>query len=196
MAKAGRRARARAVRAATRRRLDWQGDWSPLNLCVCARTGAVDAVRLLIAAGASVNLKTSTHAHTPLASALSWFGGEGHEPRQCLDIIIELLRAGASLDSCHGNLSAESCLLRSVRRRPWVADGDVFCEIEDLFREIRIVGPQALRDFIMAPILEILTLRGLASRGKIRSTDPKLNSLVALPNEVLCHVLGYWRVTN
>ena len=177
-------------------RLDWQDDWSPLHLCVCARTGAVDAVRLLLAAGASTNLKASKYAMTPLASALSWFGGEGHEPRQCLDIVVELLRAGASLDSCHGNLSAESCLLRSVRRRPWVADGDVFCEIEDLFREIRIVGPQALRDFVMAPILEILTLRGLAGRGKIRSTDPKLNSLVALPNEVLCHVLGYWRVTN
>ena len=36
---------------------------------------------------------------------------------------------------------------------------------------------------------------GLAHRDYITSTDPKLNSLVALPNEVLCHVLGYWEPT-
>ena len=40
---------------------------------------------------------------------------------------------------------------------------------------------------------KILTLRGLAHRDYITSADPKLNSLVALPNEVLCHVLGYWK---
>ena len=42
---------------------------------------------------------------------------------------------------------------------------------------------------------DILTLRGLAHRDYITSTDPKLKSLVALPNEVLCHVLGYWEDT-
>ena len=42
---------------------------------------------------------------------------------------------------------------------------------------------------------EILTLRGLANRGYVTSTDPKLNSLVALPNELVCHVLGYWEPT-
>ena len=44
----------------------------------------------------------------------------------------------------------------------------------------------------MAPRLEVLTLRGLANRGKIRSTDPALNNLVALPNELICQVLAYW----
>ena len=29
-------------------------------------------------------------------------------------------------------------------------------------------------------------------RGKIRSTDPALNNLVALPNELICQVLAYW----
>ena len=36
---------------------------------------------------------------------------------------------------------------------------------------------------------------GLANRDYVTSTDPKLNSLVALPNEVLCHVLVYWKAT-
>ena len=47
------------------------------------------------------------------------------------------------------------------------------------------------RAFVMAPRLEILTLRGLANRGKIRSPDPTLNNLVALPNELICQVLAY-----
>ena len=33
---------------------------------------------------------------------------------------------------------------------------------------------------------------GLANRGKIRSADPALNNLVALPNELICQVLAYW----
>jgi hypothetical protein len=37
-----------------------------------------------------------------------------------------------------------------------------------------------------------LTLRGLANRGKIRSADPALNNLVALPNELICQVLAFW----
>ena len=61
------------------------------------------------------------------------------------------------------------------------------------------------RDYIMRPRLEILTLRGLVNRAKLRATsrrslrrsrnisssDPALNNLVALPNE-LCKVLAYW----
>ena len=48
------------------------------------------------------------------------------------------------------------------------------------------------RAYIMAPRLEVLTLRGLANRGKIRSTDPALNNLVTLPNELICQVLAFW----
>ena len=48
------------------------------------------------------------------------------------------------------------------------------------------------RAYIMAPRLEVLTLRGLANRGKIRSADPALNNLVALPNELICQVLAFW----
>ena len=55
------------------------------------------------------------------------------------------------------------------------------------------------REYIMRPRLEILTLRGLVNRAKLRrsrnninSSDPALNNLVALPNELLCKVLAYW----
>ena len=60
---------------------------------------------------------------------------------------------------------------------------------------VRINGVRAYGSwhaFVMRPRLEVLTLRGLANRGKIRSTDPALNNLVALPNELICQVLAFW----
>ena len=48
------------------------------------------------------------------------------------------------------------------------------------------------RAYIMAPRLEVLALRGLANRGKIRSADPAMNNLAALPNELICQVLAFW----
>ena len=53
----------------------------------------------------------------------------------------------------------------------------------------------SFKRFAMDPHYDMLTLRGLANKKYVTSTDPKLNSLVALPNEVLCHVLGYWKET-
>ena len=53
----------------------------------------------------------------------------------------------------------------------------------------------SFKQFAIEPHYEILTLCGLANRCYIASTDPKLNSLVALPNELVCHVLGYWEPT-
>ena len=58
--------------------------------------------------------------------------------------------------------------------------------------------------------MRAVTLRGLVNRAKLRraatklrrsprrsrnisSSDPALNNLVALPNELLCKVLAYWR---
>ena len=58
---------------------------------------------------------------------------------------------------------------------------------------VRMAGP--FKQFAIEPHYEILTLRGLANRGYVTSTDAKLNSLFALPHELLCHVLGYWEPT-
>ena len=66
--------------------------------------------------------------------------------------------------------------------------------IRDIFSSVRQAG--SFKRWSMQSHYEILTLRGLANRDYITSTDPKLNKLVALPNEVLCHVLGYWENTS
>ena len=79
-----------------------------------------------------------------------------------------------------------------MAREELVSD-EFFGKIRDLIRNVRHAG--SFKRWAMQSHYEILTLRGLAHRDYITSTDPKLNSLVALPNEVLCHVLGYWKDT-
>ena len=79
------------------------------------------------------------------------------------------------------------------RVRPHLLSDEFFGRTRDLFSNVRQEG--SFKRWSMSNHYEILTLRGLANRDYITSTDPKLNSLVALPNEVLCHVLGYWKAT-
>ena len=83
-------------------------------------------------------------------------------------------------------------------------DADAFATIKRYVLGVLEAG--SWRDYIMRPRLEILTLRGLVNRAKLRATsrrslrrsrnisssDPALNNLVALPNELLCKVLAYW----
>ena len=104
-------------------------------------------------------------------------------------IVWALLRAGASLDSRWGAMPIESRLLQVLRARPSLVSDQWFGMIRDVIR----ASAKRVIQAVHAGNYDILTLRGLASRDYITSTDPKLNSLVALPNEVLCHVLGYWK---
>ena len=83
-------------------------------------------------------------------------------------------------------------------------DADAFATIKRYVLGVLEAG--SWRDYIMRPRLKILTLRGLVNRAKLRATsrrslrrsrnisssDPALNNLVALPNELLCKVLAYW----
>ena len=84
-------------------------------------------------------------------------------------------------------------------------DADAFATIKRYVLGVLEAG--SWREYIMRPRLEILTLRGLVNRAKLRATtlrrsprrsrkisssDPALNNLVALPNELLCKVLAYW----
>ena len=183
-------------RGADVNRLDWQGDWSPLHMCVCAQSGAVDAIELLVAAGANINGRRTPGdlSHTPLCDAIDFLGIEGHAPRDRFAVVWALLRAGASLDSCYGAAPIESRLLQVLRVRPHLLSDEFFGRIRDIFSSVRQAG--SFKRWSMQSHYEILTLRGLANRDYITSTDPKLNKLVALPNEVLCHVLGYWENTS
>ena len=84
-------------------------------------------------------------------------------------------------------------LLQVLRIRPHLLSDEFFGKTRDLISSVRMTG--SFKRWAMQSHYEILTLRGLANKKYVTSTDPKLNSLVALPNEVLCHVLGYWKET-
>ena len=173
--------------------LDWRGEWSPLHMCVCAQSGVVDAIELLLSAGANINGRSGKRdsPKTALCDAIDFLGADGHAPPDRFAIVWALLRAGASLDSCWGAAPIESRLLNVLRVRPNLVSDEFFGRTRDLFSNVRQEG--SFKRWSMSNPYEILTLRGLANRDYITSTDPKLNKLVALPNEVLCHVLGYWK---
>ena len=111
-----------------------------------------------------------------------------------------LLRAGASVDNSRANNVSGWQAIRDVRRAVAQSGDEPRCA--ELFADPHFITIQAQingvhaagswRAYIMAPRLEVLTLRGLANRGKIRSTDPALNNLAALPNELICQVLAFW----
>ena len=116
-----------------------------------------------------------------------------------------LLRSGANLFmvDTHGNDAASHCLSR--------------LEFEDnpsreLFRAVKRAG--GWKPYVRAPRIELVRLRSLCARGRARPhwSDPVLQRLFSapssskkatraskranrrpLPNEVLWHILGYWR---
>ena len=112
-----------------------------------------------------------------------------------------LLRAGASVDSSiEGKLSAWKGVRNVWRAAVQSVDGgraraNLLASSHFMTMKAQICGVHkagSWRAYVMAPRLEVLTLSGLANRGKIRSADPALNNLVALPNELICQVLAFW----
>ena len=87
--------------------------WSPLHYVASAHKipGALDAARLLLAAGAPINEQTAATKRTPLGavvhSLFSSQGGYGPSSyslvfRHTVDLIALLVRNGAALDRCCG----------------------------------------------------------------------------------------------
>ena len=86
------------------------GSWSPLHYVASAHKipGAIDAARLLLAAGAPINEQTAATKRTPLGAVVhsflcSQFEGAGvYIRRESVDLIALLVRNGAALDRCCG----------------------------------------------------------------------------------------------
>ena len=86
------------------------GSWSPLHYVASAHKipGAIDAARLLLAAGAPINEQTAATKRTPLGAVVhsflcSPFEGAGvYIRRESVDLIALLVRNGAALDRCCG----------------------------------------------------------------------------------------------
>ena len=53
------------------------------------------------------------------------------------------------------------------------------------------------KKYMRAPHRDVLAVRGLAQRGKLRTDDPVLNFLARLGDNGVCwHILSFWRATN
>ena len=50
------------------------------------------------------------------------------------------------------------------------------------------------RAYERVPRKAVLRLRSLVARGRAKTTNPLFNALFASPNEIVWHVLSFWRV--
>ena len=113
-----------------------------------------------------------------------------------ITIITALLRAGASLDACHGDEAAEDVLRWSESLSPGLTGNEHWKRLRALVAGVRKYG--TYKKYMRAPHRDVLAVRGLAQRGKLSSTnDPVLHFLARLGDNGVCwHILSFWRATN
>ena len=152
------------------------------------RQAVLDMLSLLLGAGANLNTRDRS-GDTPLYHAL-W-----HAPRHSLRMATELLRAGASLDACSGDDTAEDVIQRTEQILPENQLPEHWRATKRLVAGVRKYG--TYKKYIRSPHRDVLAVRGLAQRGKLSTDDSVLNFLARLgDNGVVWHVLEYWRATN
>ena len=169
----------------------------------CSGEAVINMVSQLLSAGADVNWEYGNYGF-PIAMVVEKFAKRRNvrpSSAALAEVVNMLLRAGASVDICReGKWSAWQKMRQmwntALQSEPYEDHRRCANLLYDRHTiKAQIDGVHAhgsWRAYIMAPRLEVLTLRGLANRGKIRSTDPALNNLVALPNELICQVLAFW----
>ena len=107
----------------------------------------------------------------------------------------ELLRAGASLDACSGLLNAEDVIQRKESNNSALAGNEHWKGIKALVHGVRQHG--SYKRYARSFHRDVLTVRGLAQRGKLSTDDSVLYFLARrADNGVVWHVLEYWRATN
>ena len=171
--------------------------------------GAIDAARLLLAAGAPINEQTKFTKRTPLGAVIHSFLCPAplnnvftgfYILGESVDLIALLVRNGAALDGCcalGAAHSAEAMLLDAARNSnmpdkssydtmasvPYKTDDDeARClEVQGLFARTR-----RLRDRYT-----ILRMRSLALRGRATTTDEVMKFLVLRANHLVAKVYAF-----
>ena len=154
-------------------------------------------VKLLLDAKANINVRNQ-YDETPLKHAIA-IDGYVEDPQldlqtsKSLMALRMLLRAGASLDGEPDDTwpTAEDVV------RGWYSDQD----------DERVIAMKALvagvrehgtyKKYMRAPHRNVLAVRGLAQRGKLR-TDHRVLDFLAMQgdNGIVWNILSYWRATN
>jgi hypothetical protein len=162
---------------------------------------AIKLIEVILGAGANVNAKTNgphgIKSKTPLGLSLEHWG-IGAE--RSLEVTIRLLRAGASLDECRGNKTAEETLRDRLILHPYLASDPQFVAVKLLISEYRAAG-SSWKSYVRAPPKALLRLRSLVARGRardikrLRAKTPREIALLlapTFPNELFWKVMTYW----
>ena len=84
---------------------------------------------------------------------------------------------------------------RHEEGRPSLVENEHWLATKRLVAGVRKYG--TFKRYMRAPHRDVLAVRGLAQRGKLRTDDPVLNFLARLgDNGVVWNVLSFWRATN
>ena len=163
-------------------------------------------VSLLLQAGARVNVRWQDC--NPLGTLIEHFDYCVHAleddraahqrqvSRSGLEIIKLLLKAGASLDRCERDLSAEAAMQEFLSRRPSYANDEFFARCQEIVAGVRAHG--SYKSFAREPHRQFLRLRSLLVRGRAKvrgssKTSRRLEGIARLPNGACWHVLSFWR---
>ena len=157
-------------------------------------------VSLLLASGARVNARTDEDEDlTPLGQLIEEFDynlwkNEAAENRRRishsgLEIMKLLLTAGASIDRCQGDRSAEAAMQGFLSRRPHYANDESFTKCRELVAGVRAHG--SYKVYVREPHRQFLRLRSLLVRGRAKTDSRRLERIARLPNGACWHVLSY-----
>ena len=191
------------------------GDASVLHCAVArhCRSHPTDMVGLLLRAGADVDAR-DFHDESPLAWAISNFRHVGanlteRELMRALECTVQLLRYGASLadgfyhpERWEGSCSLDDFLEFQTTRSPGLTSTKQWIECRAILDGVRAAGSwRAFRDdksnpwraYERVPRKAVLRLRSLVARKRATTKNPLFTALFASPNEIVWHVLGFWR---
>ena len=113
-----------------------------------------------------------------------------------VEIVSMLLRHGAPLDAVEGPVGSVEDVIRAcegsytdLHEKPlWVA-------ATALVHGVRAAGG-TWAAYRRLPRKEVLRLRSLSKRGRAKATDPVIDRVFQLPNELAWCVLDFWRATS
>ena len=167
-----------------------------MNACIGA--APLEMVPLLVDAGADVRAKAlyfnSGQSALSLALKYEEVTDDRLSTRDKLKIVHVLLRAGAPLDACYGNESAEEVLREQERKRDAYARDYHFAELKRVFHGVRA----AKGSYARYAKKEILVLLALVRKDRAATTwfyagdhRTAFDILAKSPNEIAWHVLAF-----
>ena len=156
----------------------------------CAGAAPLEMVPLLLDAGADVRAKGHNNfCKTALAFL---FMALELSTRDTLTIVHMLLRAGATLDACCNQESAEDVLRRHEDKWPAYATDPHLIELKRVFRGVRASKGSYSR-YVKKEVMVILALVRKGRASNIHAGDHRtaFDILAKSPNEVAWHVLSF-----